>query len=92
MTMHAASRAPMPGGPEADDNQYPPGTSLMTAAGLHELRLELERLRHETRDQIEQRLRESRPYGEGSNNGRFRSVRLVSVETRPDNDRKRHER
>jgi transcription elongation factor GreA len=47
----------------------------MTAAGLDELRSELERLRHHTRTHVEQRLREARPYGEGSNNDEYHDVR-----------------
>ena len=54
---------------------HPPGAALMTAAGLEELRSELERLRVQTRNHIEQRLREARPYGEGSNNDEFHDVR-----------------
>jgi transcription elongation factor GreA len=46
----------------------------MTAAGLNELRSELERLRERTRTHVEQRLREARPYGEGSNNDEFHDV------------------
>jgi transcription elongation factor GreA len=54
---------------------YRPGTTLTTAAGLDELRSELERLRQQTRDHVEQRLREARPYGEGSNNDEYHDVR-----------------
>lgn len=54
---------------------YPPGAALMTAAGLDQLQRELELLRHRTRQQVEQRLREARPYGEGSNNDEYHAVR-----------------
>ena len=54
---------------------YPPGAALMTAAGLDELRSELERLRQRTRSHVEQRLREARPYGDGSNNDEYQDVR-----------------
>ena len=54
---------------------YPPGAALTTAAGLDELRRELERLREQTRSHVEQRLREARPYGEGSNNDEYHDVR-----------------
>jgi transcription elongation factor GreA len=54
---------------------YPPGAALMTAAGLDELRRELVRLRRQTRNHVEQRLREARPYGEGSNNDEYHDVR-----------------
>jgi transcription elongation factor GreA len=54
---------------------YPPGAAVMTAAGLDELRSELERLRQRTRKHVEQRLREARPYGEGSNNDEYQDVR-----------------
>jgi transcription elongation GreA/GreB family factor len=54
---------------------YPPGAALTTAAGLEELRRELERLRQQTRNHVEQRLREARPYGEGSNNDEYHDVR-----------------
>jgi transcription elongation factor GreA len=55
--------------------QYPPGAALMTSAGLDELRSELERLREQTRSHVELRLREARPYGEGSNNDEYHDVR-----------------
>jgi transcription elongation factor GreA len=54
---------------------YPPGAALMTAESLDELRSELERLRRLTKLQVEQRLREARPYGEGSNNDEYHAVR-----------------
>ena len=54
---------------------YPPGAPLMTAAGRDELRNELERLRHQTRHHVEQRLREARPYGEGANNDEYHDAR-----------------
>ena len=54
---------------------YPPGAALMTAAGLDALHSELERLRRQTRTHVEQRLREARPYGEGSNNDEYHDVR-----------------
>jgi transcription elongation factor GreA len=47
----------------------------MTAAGLDQLRSELERLREQTRTHVEQRLRDARPYGEGSNNDEYHDVR-----------------
>ena len=58
---------------------YPPRAALMTAAGLDKLRSELERLRQQTRDHVEQRLREARPYGEGSNNDEYHDVREEQV-------------
>ncbi|HEY7454985.1 MAG TPA: GreA/GreB family elongation factor [Thermoleophilaceae bacterium] len=54
---------------------YPPRAALMTAADLNELRSELERLRERTRSHVEQRLRDARPYGEGSNNDEYHDVR-----------------
>lgn len=54
---------------------YPDGAALMTAASLDELRSELEQLRRSTRLQVEQSLREVRPYGEGSNNDEYHAVR-----------------
>jgi len=54
---------------------HPPGAALMTAAGLDALRSELERLRRQTRNHVEQRLREARPYGEGANNDDYHDVR-----------------
>jgi transcription elongation factor GreA len=54
---------------------YAPGAALMTAAGLNELRGELERLRRQTRTHVEQRLRDARPYGEGANNDEYQDVR-----------------
>jgi transcription elongation factor GreA len=47
----------------------------MTEASLEELRSEVEQLRRTTRDQVEQRLREARPYGEGSNNDEYHAIR-----------------
>jgi len=58
---------------------YPPGAALMTAAGLDELRSELERLRGQTRNHVEQRLREARPYGDGSNNDEYHDVREEQI-------------
>lgn len=69
MTTHTAS--PRDNG----DPGYPPGAALMTAASLDELRFELETLRQRTRHQVEQRLREARTYGEGSNNDEYHAVR-----------------
>jgi transcription elongation factor GreA len=54
---------------------YPPGAAFTTPAGLDELKSELERLRQQTRNHVEQRLREARPYGEGSNNDEYHDVR-----------------
>src|SRR5687767_1563556 len=63
-------------GPDANGRPpYPPGAALMTAAGLDALRSELERLRQQTRNHVEQRLREARPYGEGANNDEYHDVR-----------------
>jgi transcription elongation factor GreA len=79
MTTHAATAETTNG--QRDDRDangrpaYPPGAALMTAAGLDELRGELERLRQQTRNHVEQRLREARPYGEGSNNDEYHDVR-----------------
>jgi transcription elongation factor GreA len=64
------------GGDETNGRHgYPPGAAVMTAASLEELQAELERLRHRTRSQVEQRLREARPYGEGSNNDEYHAIR-----------------
>jgi transcription elongation factor GreA len=68
----------MPARSETDAEQRTPsprGVPLMTAQTLEELRSELERLRRTTRDQLEQRLREARPYGVGSNNDEYHAVR-----------------
>lgn len=54
---------------------YPRGTAPMTAAGLDELRRELELLRERTQHHVAQRLRDARPYGEGSNNDEYHAVR-----------------
>jgi transcription elongation factor GreA len=50
-------------------------TSLMTSAGLEAVRGELARLRQSSRTEIEQRLRDSRSYGDGSNNDEHHAVR-----------------
>jgi transcription elongation factor GreA len=47
----------------------------MTAAGLEAVRGELARLRRSARLEIEQRLREARAYGDGSNNDEHHAVR-----------------
>ena len=47
----------------------------MTPAGLEELRLELERLRRHGRDEVAQRLREARTFGDDSNNDEYHAVR-----------------
>jgi transcription elongation factor GreA len=79
MTMHA--RIPENANARRDGRDtnggpvYPAGAALMTAAGLDELRRELEQLRQRTQHQVEQRLREARPYGEGSNNDEYHAVR-----------------
>jgi transcription elongation factor GreA len=79
MTTHALTAETMnthrDGGDANGRPQYPPGAALMTSAGLDELRSELERLRQQTRTYVEQRLREARPYGEGSNNDEYHDVR-----------------
>jgi hypothetical protein len=79
MATHSPTAETMSGQRDGRDAQgrppYPPGAALMTAAGLDELRSELERLRRQTRTHIEQRLREARPYGEGSNNDEYHDVR-----------------
>jgi transcription elongation factor GreA len=59
--------------------EYPPGAAVMTAAGLEELRVELEELRHRTRAQVEQSLRDARPYGEGSTNDEYHAIREEQV-------------
>ena len=51
------------------------GAPLMTAANLRELRDGLDQLRRRTRDEIAQRLREARSYGEGLNNDDYHAVR-----------------
>jgi transcription elongation factor GreA len=79
MTTHARKGENLPTRYDRADRNgrppYPPGAALMTAAGLDELRRELERLRRRTRHHVEQRLREARPYGEGSNNDEYHDVR-----------------
>jgi transcription elongation factor GreA len=52
-----------------------PPKALMTAAGLEAVHGELARLRRSTRLEIEQRLREARSYGDGSNNDEHHAVR-----------------
>jgi transcription elongation factor GreA len=63
------------GRPANGRSPHPPGAALVTAAGLDALRSELERLRQHTREHVEQRLREARPYGDGSNNDEYHDVR-----------------
>jgi len=77
MTTHApiAENAHRDGQDANGSRPYPPGAALMTAAGLDDLHSELERLRRQTRTHVEQRLREARPYGEGSNNDEYQDVR-----------------
>jgi transcription elongation factor GreA len=50
-------------------------TSLMTSASLEAVRGELARLRRSSRVEIEQRLRDARSYGDGSNNDEHHAVR-----------------
>jgi transcription elongation factor GreA len=50
-------------------------TSPMTSAGLDAVRGELARLRRRSRLEIEQRLRDARSYGDGSNNDEHHAVR-----------------
>jgi transcription elongation factor GreA len=57
-------------------NERVAGAPLMTAANLRELRDGLDQLRRRTRDEIAQRLREARSYGEGLNNA-IREEQLV---------------
>jgi transcription elongation factor GreA len=52
-----------------------PGGPLMTSAGLEELRGELAQLRRRVSEEIAQRLREARSYGDGSNNDEYHAVR-----------------
>lgn len=52
-----------------------PGGPLMTRAGLEELRGELAQLRRRVSEEIAQRLREARSYGDGSNNDEYHAVR-----------------
>jgi transcription elongation factor GreA len=79
MTLH--TRTPETGNARRDRRDsngrapYPAGAALMTAAGLDQLRRELGRLRQHAQHQVEQRLREARPYGEGSNNDEYHAVR-----------------
>ena len=47
----------------------------MTAASLQQLRDELQQLRRRGRDEIAQRLRDARQYGDGSNNDEFHAIR-----------------
>ena len=46
----------------------------MTAAGLEELRLSVEALRRRSREELAERMREARGYGEGSNNDEYHAV------------------
>jgi transcription elongation factor GreA len=52
-----------------------PAGPLMTRAGLEELRGELAQLRRRVSEEIAQRLREARSYGDGSNNDEYHAVR-----------------
>jgi transcription elongation factor GreA len=47
------------------------GPVLMTAAGLEALEAELDELRRRSRQELAERLREARAYGEGSNNDEY---------------------
>jgi transcription elongation factor GreA len=53
----------------------PADAVLMTAAGLEELRDELERLRRRYRDEFTAGLRDARSYGGGSNNDEYHALR-----------------
>jgi transcription elongation factor GreA len=63
------------GGDDAAMTTHTGTPALMSAASLAELRLELDRLTRQTRDQVAQELRDARPYGEGSNNDEYHAVR-----------------
>jgi transcription elongation factor GreA len=52
-----------------------PSAPLMTSAGLEQLQGELAQLRQRVSDEIAQRLREARSYGDGSNNDEYHAVR-----------------
>src|SRR4051794_25963678 len=52
-----------------------PSGPLMTTAGLEELQGELAQLRRSVSEEIAQRLREARSYGDGSNNDEYHAVR-----------------
>jgi transcription elongation factor GreA len=75
LPIHSTTRDPdqplaATGGP-----RLAPAQALMTAAGLEAVRGELARLRRSSRLEIEQRLRDARAYGDGSNNDEHHAVR-----------------
>jgi transcription elongation factor GreA len=74
-TIHTTSREPdQPAGANGGARTAPP-KAPMSAGGLEAVRGELARLRQSSRLEIEQRLREARAYGDGSNNDEHHAVR-----------------
>lgn len=71
MTVHRTANPIAGEGPARHAN----GAAPMTAASLQQLRDELQQLRHRSRDEIAQRLRDARQYGDGSNNDEFHAIR-----------------
>ena len=63
---------PIPGDGPA---RHASAAAPMTAASLQQLRDALNQLRRRGRDEIAQRLREARQYGDGSNNDEFHAIR-----------------
>ena len=71
MTVHRTADPITAAGPARHAN----GAAPMTAASLQQLRDELEQLRRRTDDEIAERLRDARQYGDGSNNDEFHAIR-----------------
>ena len=71
MTVHRTADPIAGEGPARHAN----GAAPMTAASLQQLRDELQQLRRRGRDEIAQRLRDARQYGDGSNNDEFHAIR-----------------
>jgi transcription elongation factor GreA len=63
-------------GERAETQSRPrPPALLMTSAGLERLQGELAQLRRRVNEEMSQRLREARSYGDGSNNDEYHAVR-----------------
>jgi transcription elongation factor GreA len=61
---------------DAQDGRPPTaGPALMTAAGLEQLQIELETLRRRSSEEMAQRLRDARSYGNDSNNDEYYALR-----------------
>jgi transcription elongation factor GreA len=71
-------RARRPGDQNGRTRAHPAGP-LVTSAGLEELQGELAQLRRRVSEEIAQRLREARSYGDGSNNDAYHAVREEQV-------------